>query len=76
MGGSDPFLTRSELERLTCRKKARAMIRALDRLNIPYGYDGNGWPLVPRQCVPVFGPNLTESDKKQGPDLDAAFESQ
>lgn len=63
----DPFLDKAELERLTCRKKATAQLRMLDRMDIPYVVDGEGWPLVQRQSL------YLEPKEKQGftPNFDA-----
>ena len=48
---SSPFLIKSEVCRLTCRVRAVAQCRLLDRMSIPYIRDGDGWPLVKREYM-------------------------
>ena len=48
---SDPFLTRAELRRITCRVKAVAQRKALERLGVRVvGTDAEGYPLVLREA--------------------------
>lgn len=45
------FLDIDELQRITCRKTAKAMARRLDVMELPYLLDGDGWPLVLRSNI-------------------------
>lgn len=74
------FLERDELERITCRKTAKAMVCRLIDMAIPYLLDGDGWPLVLRSnidkfCNPKQETDLqSEIDKEFKNDLAHAFD--
>lgn len=69
----DAFLDRAWLERVTKRKKAKAMVAALVRMKIPHMLDGDGWPLVLRAVIePKLG-TVDAQRQASGPDIAAAF---
>jgi len=57
----NPFLTRNELKRITCRQRRSCVVRELEgmgcrfrtRLTDRQGFllDAEGWPLLPRAAV-------------------------
>ena len=67
------FLSRAELQEITKRKQYTAQVRVLERMDIPYLPDGNGFPLVLRSNILSRFNISTLSKPKTTPDFTSAF---
>jgi hypothetical protein len=67
------FLTQSEIQQLTNRKRKTAQIRCLKKQNIAYTLDADGRPVVLRDAVSCFNTIAPQRPKLRLPSEQALF---